>query len=49
MSCGLGCRCGLDLVLVWLWYRPVATEILELKNIVSEDKAVNQLDVIVIL
>ena len=25
MSCGIGCRCGLDLVLPWLWCRPVAT------------------------
>ena len=24
MSCGIGCRCGLDLVLLWLWPRPVA-------------------------
>ena len=21
-SCGVGCRCGLDLVLLWLWCRP---------------------------
>ena len=25
MSCGGGCRCGLDPVLLWLWCRPVAT------------------------
>ena len=25
MSCGVGCRLGLDLVLLWLWRRPVAT------------------------
>ena len=25
MSCGVGHRRGLDLVLLWLWYRPVAT------------------------
>ena len=25
MSCGVGCRCGLDLVLLWLWCRPAAT------------------------
>ena len=23
-SCGEGFRCDLDLVLLWLWYRPVA-------------------------
>ena len=25
MSCGVGRRCGLDLVLLWLWCRPAAT------------------------
>ena len=25
MSCGVGCRCGSDPVLLWLWRRPVAT------------------------
>ena len=25
MSCGIGCRRGLDLVLMWLWHRPTAT------------------------
>ena len=25
MSCGVGCRCGLDLVLLWLWCRLGAT------------------------
>ena len=25
MSCGVGHRCGFDLVLLWLWHRPVAT------------------------
>ena len=25
MSCGVGCRRGLDHVLLWLWCRPVAT------------------------
>ena len=25
MSCGVGCRRGSDLVLLWLWRRPVAT------------------------
>ena len=24
MSCGIGCRCGLDLALLWLWCRLVA-------------------------
>ena len=24
MSCGVGCRCGLDLMLLWLWCRPAA-------------------------
>ena len=24
MSCGIGCRCGLDPTLLWLWCRPVA-------------------------
>jgi len=25
VSCVVGCRCGLDPVLLWLWHRPVAT------------------------
>ena len=25
MSCGVGCRHGLDMALLWLWSRPVAT------------------------
>ena len=25
MSCGVGCRHGSDLALLWLWRRPVAT------------------------
>ena len=25
MSCGVGCRCGLDPALLWLWCRLVAT------------------------
>ena len=25
MSCGVGYRCDLDLALLWLWYRQVAT------------------------
>ena len=24
MSCGVGCRCGSDPVLLWLWCRPAA-------------------------
>ena len=24
MSCGVGCRCGSDPALLWLWFRPVA-------------------------
>ena len=24
MSCGVGCRRGLDLALLWLWHRPAA-------------------------
>ena len=24
MSCGVGCRLSSDLVLLWLWHRPVA-------------------------
>ena len=25
MSCDIGCRCGSDLTLLWLWCRPVDT------------------------
>ena len=25
MSCGVGCRCGSDPALLWLWHRQVAT------------------------
>ena len=25
MSCGVGCRCGSDPTLLWLWRRPAAT------------------------
>ena len=25
VSCGVGCRCGLDPALLWLWCRPAAT------------------------
>ena len=28
MSCGVGCRCGSDLVLLWLWHRPAATALI---------------------
>ena len=30
MSCGVGCRHGLDPVLLWLWCRPVATAPIQL-------------------
>ena len=29
MSCGVGHRCGLDLVLLWLWCRPVVTALIQ--------------------
>ena len=29
MSCGVGCRCGSDPELLWLWCRPVATVLIE--------------------
>ena len=25
MNCGVGCRCGSDPTLPWLWYRPAAS------------------------
>ena len=28
MSCGVGHRCGLDLALLWLWHRPVASALI---------------------
>ena len=28
MSCGVGCRRGSDLVLLWLWYRPEAAALI---------------------
>ena len=28
MSCGVGCRRGLDPTLLWLWRRPVATALI---------------------
>jgi len=28
MSCGVGCRCGLDPTLLWHWRRPVATALI---------------------
>ena len=27
-SCGVGHRCGLDAILLWLWCRPVATSLI---------------------
>ena len=30
MSCGVGCRHGLDLVWLWLWCRPMATALITL-------------------
>ena len=27
-SCGVGCRCGLDLTLLWLWHRLAATALI---------------------
>ena len=29
MSCGVGCRCGVDPALLWLWCRPVATALIQ--------------------
>ena len=28
MSCGVGCRCGLDPGLLWLWCRPAAVDLI---------------------
>ena len=28
VSCGVGCRCGSDLALLWLWHRLVATALI---------------------
>ena len=28
MRCGVGCRLGLDPVLLWLWHRPEATALI---------------------
>ena len=28
MSCGVGCRCGLDPAWLWLWRTPVATALI---------------------
>ena len=28
MSCGVGCRCGPDLALLWPWHRPAATALI---------------------
>ena len=30
MSCGVGCRCGSDPSLLWLWHRLVATALIRL-------------------
>ena len=27
--CGVGCRCSLDLALLWLWHRPAATALIQ--------------------
>ena len=29
MSCGIGQRCGLDPMLLWLWYRPAAKALIK--------------------
>ena len=29
MSCGVGCRDGLDPVLLWLWYWPAAASLIQ--------------------
>ena len=28
MSCGIICRCSLDLALLWLWHKPVDTDLI---------------------
>ena len=28
MTCSVGCRCSLDLVLLWLWYRSAAVALI---------------------
>ena len=28
VSCGVGCRCGSDLALLWLWCRPTAVALI---------------------
>ena len=28
MNCGVGCRCGLDLVVLWLWFRLTAAALI---------------------
>jgi len=30
MSCGVGCKNGLDPVLLWLWCRPAATALIRI-------------------
>ena len=29
MSCGVGCRCGLDPALLWMWFRPSAEALIQ--------------------
>ena len=29
MSCGVGHRCGLDPMLLWLWHRPAAVDLIQ--------------------
>ena len=29
VSCGVGCRCGLDLKWLWLWYRQASTALIQ--------------------
>ena len=29
MSCGIGCRLGLDFTLLWLWCRPATTALIQ--------------------
>ena len=29
VSCGVGCRCGSDPALLWLWQRPAATALIQ--------------------
>ena len=29
VSCGVGCRCGSDMALLWLWRRPAASGLIQ--------------------